>query len=154
MRKVSKIIEFLKCYLSIIWENKILISSILMFLLYLHLKWNNSEIITHISWFIISSTFIIPIFQTLNKNANKDDYNFPIIIAIYIIVASLFTYLICGEFQIPSSPIVGTTDAWIGFSGSLIGGAITLFVLYLTLESQNKNKKKDTYYEHLPIIHA
>lgn len=58
-------------------------------------------------------------------------------------LAPLFTYIICIFLQTPTSDFVGTVDAWIGFAGSLFGGIITLYVLWMTIEDQNKKREED-----------
>lgn len=60
-----------------------------------------------------------------------------------VFLAPFFTYIFCVFLQTPNSDIVGTVDAWIGFSGSLLGGIITLYVLWMTIEYQNKKREED-----------
>jgi hypothetical protein len=57
-----------------------------------------------------------------------------------------------GKFVIPSSLHIGSIDSWIQFSGSILGGTLTLFALAFTMNEQEKNREEDRKNELLPII--
>jgi len=51
-------------------------------------------------------------------------------------------------------PIQGNTSDWIGFSGSIIGGALTIYAVVFSLQYQDDIRKKDIEFQIMPIIQA
>jgi hypothetical protein len=81
------------------------------------------------------------------KKEKADDQVFTnkvllIIIAIPLLSA-IFTYMFSYFFQFPKSILVGTIDGWLGFTGGVIGGTLTVFGVILTLREQNKLRDLD-----------
>lgn len=100
---------------------------------------------------LVSGIAIIIFYFKILKNEKSSITS---IILCFIIIPPIFTYLICFLFQYPQNALVGTVDAWIGFSGSLFGGIITLIGVWWTIESQNKNKMDELHSTYKPIIVA
>jgi len=69
------------------------------------------------------------------------------ITVLVLIMSPVATYLIARFFRdmrdLYSMQQIGSADAWIGFAGSIIGGAVTLVALYLTLMHDENTRKKD-----------
>ncbi len=103
---------------------------------------------------ILGLVTVIVLFSFIGKQLLKDSYEISYMILIFLSFAPLLTYIVCKSFQIPKNEIVGTVDAWIGFAGSIIGGAITLLTLYATLLHQRNSSNRSQYYECLPVIQA
>ena len=47
---------------------------------------------------------------------------------------------------------VGDTGDWIGFSGSIIGGLMTMFALVFTIQHENQNRKQERIEQLKPYI--
>ncbi|MEF9966887.1 MAG: hypothetical protein RR766_00120 [Longicatena sp.] len=67
---------------------------------------------------------------------------------LYIIISipllsAMFMYMFSYFFQFPQSPLVGSIDGWLGFTGGVIGGTLTLFGVSITLREQNKLRNLD-----------
>ncbi len=64
-----------------------------------------------------------------------------------IIFSPVFTYVLVIIAKFLKSnhlmDAIGTADAWIGFAGSIIGGSITMFALYLTFKHESKVREKN-----------
>lgn len=66
---------------------------------------------------------------------------FVIIVALF---ATYFTALFCKSLKLWGIvEQVGSADAWIGFSGSCLGGVITMLALYFTLKDNRENSRQD-----------
>lgn len=62
--------------------------------------------------------------------------------ALFLFLTYVFLLIIKTYFTPPLIP-VGSIDAWIGFSGSILGGTITVFALVLTINSEKKLRDKE-----------
>jgi len=81
--------------------------------------------------------------KTKNKEKNNSTICIAIIVILVLIFSPICTYLIASLFKNNHSfiPAVGTANAWIGFAGSVIGGSMTIIVLYFTVKRAQKEAK-------------
>lgn len=73
----------------------------------------------------------------------------------------LFPIIIAVLVSLPIFPKLETHNDWIGFwggyLGSILGGLITLFVLKITIDDNNKLKRREekiSYYNHITKLYA
>ncbi len=59
------------------------------------------------------------------------------------LLSAMAMYLFSQFFQFPKSLLVGSIDGWLGFTGGVIGGTLTLFGVSITLREQNKLRDLD-----------
>lgn len=79
-----------------------------------------------------------------NKNIMKKKNRFPwtllLVVTAFIVVASpiatYFIALLCRDTT--AIPHLGSADAWIDFSGSIIGGSLTMLALAFTIHHERK----------------
>lgn len=88
---------------------------------------------------------IILIKKDLKSQLNSTKF---LIASLFLIALSpVFTYIILiiakffKKFQVIDA--IGTADAWISFAGSIVGGSITMFALYVTLKHESKIREKN-----------
>lgn len=95
-----------------------------------------------------------------NCRKEKDNMKRPntkiiLVLILILIVSPIITYLIafiCKNFHF--IPPVGSVDAWIGFSGSIIGGGIAIIVLYFTVKQEHEIIEKQTELSIRPYIYC
>lgn len=99
-----------------------------------------------LAWTLVN--FICSIILIVKEFKSKLDYIKVLIVTIFIIIFSpIFTYVLVmiarylKNYQIIDA--IGTSDAWIGFAGSIIGGSITMFALYLTFKHESRVREKN-----------
>lgn len=68
---------------------------------------------------------------------------------IFIYVISLGMQYLFHKFDLP---IIADTKIWITFIGSIIGGTITMAVLYFTLYNESKKKEEEKNLNFMPIL--
>src|SRR5690554_5765058 len=145
----------------------ILISITIIVLLSYLLSNNENQIISSIllTMFIIllSILFFVLIIKIIDKKErNKKDSNFGVelidrimyLIFFLLIISPMFVYLIsllATSFEDFFTP-VATIDAWLSFSGSLIGGSLVLIALAFTLSHEQKRREEDLVNQFLPIL--
>jgi len=62
--------------------------------------------------------------------------------ALFLVLTYVFLLFIKTSFTPPLIP-VGSIDAWIGFSGSILGGTITVFALVFTINNEKRLREKE-----------
>lgn len=65
----------------------------------------------------------------------------PLVVYLFVLCGRL-----CKTFDIIDA--IGSSDAWIGFAGSIIGGAITMIALHITLAHESETRE----YDHIEAI--
>jgi len=61
-------------------------------------------------------------------------------------------YNIRTSYVISENAKIGTISDWIGYSGSIIGGSMTMFALVFTIQNEDSKRRKDEQFRIMPII--
>lgn len=103
-------------------------------------------------WLVIFIIFVTILNELAKKNKNANDN-----LLTYIIILVLFFSAPFAWWVISTPSPLGFIEpqhqeAWLGFFGSIIGGALTIFGVWWTLERQEEQRREDMILHYLPIL--
>lgn len=122
------------------WEKSLLLISLLVFLMTLSFSsYYNKELL--LIFFGVDIILILVLFfGNLSRN-DKDNLVF--YVAMFVGIGSpIATYIIVLTIKLVKSILipVGNATTWIGFAGSIIGGAMTLFAVIFTIRFEDSKR--------------
>lgn len=139
-------------------KHPIIILLLFIVIIWTSIKYNNLHSASiYFGLLILLSSFYI----FFRKELKKDDFseldNFERILRSAGVLSIIFlsiTYILINfaKYMIPDVLHFGSVDSWIQFSGSILGGTLTLVALAYTLNEQEKNREEDKKNQLLPIV--
>ena len=109
----------------------------------------------------ISFMIMLLVLHWLHRTSKKKKsifdvlYDLPLVIVFVSPIITYVTISLLSEYVMSNPgvlPIQGSTSDWIGFSGSIIGGALTIYAVIFTLKYQDDIRKKDIEFQIMPIL--
>ncbi len=99
-------------------------------------------------WLFLYSLY----FFSSNDSSPFETIGFWIFFVFIVAPLTVYTIILFFKSHLTFLPEVGNVSDWVGFSGSVLGGSITMMAVYLTLKSNRKNNDRRLSAELTPII--
>lgn len=136
-------------------------TTIFLIALYTYFLYVQGEIL-QASIYIALVILLVTIFFVFRKMDNELERIWRITLVLIVMYTLLaFIASIVARFLVPKVFYIGSIDAWIGFSGSILGGSLTMLALMFTIDHEksirNDEKSQRNYelaIQSIPLLHV